>query len=36
MPERFELRLQFAVIVDLAIERDPDGTIFVGKWLMTA
>ena len=34
MTQAFELWLEFTIIVDLAIECDPYGTIFVGHRLM--
>ena len=36
MAECFELRLQFAVVVDLAIECDPHRTVFIRERLMSA
>jgi hypothetical protein len=35
MSTRFEVRSQLAVVVDLAIEDDPNGFIFIGQRLMT-
>ena len=36
MPARFERRSHVAVVVDLAVVRDPHGAVFVGERLMAA
>ena len=36
MPVRFQLCAQLAEVVDLAVEHDPDGTVFVVDGLMAS